>query len=126
MGFGEIILRILGAIVALAVVLFLAWFTLRWLNKRVPGMPGGGGRLINILDRVSFGKNSSLLLVRVQNKVFLVAMSEHAIQAVHEFDDPDEEMKLPEQGEALPFSDALKQAVSKLKKPSDDGPGGTL
>ena len=126
MGFGDVILKILGAIVALGVVLFLAWFTLRLLNKRMPGMSGGNNRLIQVLDRVAFGKNGSLLLVRVQDKVFLVAISEHAIQTVHTFEDPDEIMKLPQLNETIPFSDAFKQAVSKLTKPKDDGPGGKL
>lgn len=127
MGFGEIILRMLGAIAALAAVLFLAWYILRWINKRVPGAGNSGhGRLLNVLDRVNTGKNSSLLLVRVKDKVFLVAVSEHAIEKISEFDDPDETMKLPATSESIPFSDALKQAASKLRKPKDDGPGGNL
>ncbi len=122
MGFGETILRILGALAALALVLFLAWFILRWMGSRMGGTPGGAKRLLNILDRVSFGKNSSLLLVRVQSKVYFLAVSDHAIAKIGEFDDPDGEIQTPPPGEMIPFSDAMKQAMQKLKKPK--GPGG--
>ncbi len=122
LGFGETILRIMGALAALALVLFLAWFTLRWLGTRMGGTPGGSNRLLHILDRVSFGKNSSLLLVRVQQKVYFMAVSEHAIEKIGEFDDPEGLIQTPSPTEVLPFSDTMKQAMQKLKKPK--GPGG--
>lgn len=114
--FGETILRILGAIAALALVLFLAYVILRWLNKRMPGVGGGAssGRMITVLDRVTLGKNSSILLVRVQDRVFLVGISEHAVQTLAEFDDPDGELTLPAAGENPGFSAAMKDAVAKM------------
>lgn len=125
MTFGETILRIIGALAALALVLFLAWFILRWLGGRMNGVSGGGKRLLNVLDRVSCGRNSSLLLVRVQEKVFFIAVSEHAIEKIGEFDDPNGELQLPPPGEMIPFSEALRQAAQKLKKPKGpDEPGG--
>ncbi len=129
MGFGETILRIMGALLALVIVLALAWFVLHWLSKRMGGVSafGRSGRLLQVLDRTPLGKNSSLVLVRVQNKVYLLALSEHCIQTVNEWDDPDENIKPPPPPEnLLSFQDALKEAAKKLKKPDrPNGPGGT-
>lgn len=113
---GETIMRILGAIAALALVLFLAYILLRWLNKRMPGLGAGGaaGKMITVLDRVTLGKNSSILLVRVQDRVFLVGISENAVQTLAEFDDPEGELTLPDKGENPSFSEAMKDAVAKM------------
>ncbi len=117
--------RIIGALVALALVLFLAWWVLRWVNKRVPGMgaAGGANRLIKVLDRVSVGKNSTVVLMRVEDKVLLVAVSEHAIEKLQEFDDPDGKIKLPETPQNLQFSSVMKDAMSRFtgKDSSKDG-----
>lgn len=115
MGFGEMLLRILSAIAALALVLFLAWLVLRWINKRVPGMGGGAsGRMITVLDRISVGKNSYIVLLRVQDKVLLVGISDHAVEKLYELDDPEGKMKLSERPEAPSFTDAMKDAAAKM------------
>ena len=127
MGFGETILRILGALLALALVLFLAWFTLQWMGRRMTGTTGRSGHLLKVLDRVPLGKGSSLLLVRVQDKVYFIASSEHTIEKIGEIEDPDETLKLPDPAETISFTDALKDAAKKLKGPKDQGkPGGSL
>lgn len=113
MGFGEIVLRILGAIVSLGVVLLLAWLVLRFVNRSVPGFSGSSARMIKVLDRVSFGRNSSLLLIRVQDTVMLVACSEHAIEKLCEFDDPEGKLQPPKPAENVNFAAALKDAAAK-------------
>jgi flagellar biosynthetic protein FliO len=102
-----------STLLALVLVLFLAWLLLRWMNRRVPGM-GGGGRLIKVLDRTQAGKNSSILLLRVQDKVFLVAVSEHAIEKLYEFDDSDGQIAPPKAPEYASFSNTLKDAAKRF------------
>lgn len=125
MNLGEIVLRLLGVMVALGVVLFLAWLTLRFMNRKMPGMAGGSSRLIQVLDRVSTGRSSSLMLIRVQDTVMLVAFSEHTVQKLCEFDDPEGKMKLPEMTGAFTgsFASALKDAATRagLKPKNDKG-----
>lgn len=111
MGFGEAVLRVIGAIVALALVLFLAWLMLRWMNGRMPGNRGGSGRMIQVLDRLSFGRGSGLLLVRVHNKVLLVGFSDQHSQTLCEFDDPEGSIKALDDVEPISFQDALKNAA---------------
>lgn len=124
MSFLEVVFRLLGAIAALAFVLFLAWVVLRWAGKHTAGSSARSGRMIQILDRVSTGRNSSVLLLRVQDKVLVVAMSEHAIEKLCEIDDPGQEFKQPETPESVSFSVALKDAVSKMGLGTNNKPKG--
>ena len=78
MNFWEAIVRVLGAILALALVLFLAWLVLRLLNRAMPGLQGtaaGRGRFVQVPERIPYGKGPTLLLLRVQSTVILVACS---------------------------------------------------
>lgn len=125
---GETIVRILSAIAALALVLVLAYLFLRWLNRRVPGVGAGSapGKMITVLDRVTLSRTSSILLVRVQDRVFLVGISEHAIETLAELDDPEGKLKLPDPGDNPTFSAALKDAVGKMGFGSKKDKGGRL
>lgn len=123
----EVVLRVISALAALVVVLLLAWLLLRWLNKRMPGMSGGSARMITVLDRVAVGKSGVVLLLRVQDKVFLVAVNEHAIEKLHEFEDPEGIMKLPDVVANPSFAEALKDAAGKVgfgKKKDENKDGG--
>lgn len=112
--FLEALLRILGALVALGFVLFLAWFVLQWLNKRMPGTVTGAGRMIQVLDRAAFGKNNHLILAKVDTKVFLLAFSEHSVETVAEFDDPDGKYTTAKPVDAPNFSAMLKDAAAQM------------
>lgn len=114
MPFFEAAARIVGAIAALGLVLLLAYFLLHWLNKRMPGMSGGPNRLIQVLDRVAVGRGGSIMLLRVQDKVLLVAVTDKAVEKLCEFDDPEGKIAQPEPLQAMDFSAALKEAGAKF------------
>ena len=121
----EVVGRILGAMVALVLVLLAAWMLLRWMGSRMPGMGGGGAsRLVKVLDRVNVGKGSCILLLRVQDKVLLVAMTEHGTEKLCEFDDPDGTMMPPVQAEVPAFSTALKDAARRMMGKEPQEPAG--
>ncbi len=109
----DMMLQILGAILALIVVLLLAWLLLRWMNKRVPGMGTGSAKMIKVLDRVNVGR-TTVVLMRVESKVLLVAMSEHSIQKLQEFDDPNGDIA-PTISSVPSFSDTLKDVTKRMK-----------
>lgn len=127
----DLVGRIMGALVALILVLLAAWMLLRWMNNRVPGMGGGGAaRLVKVLDRVAVGRNSSILLLRVQDKVLLVAMTEHGAEKLCEFDDPDGTIAPDTPAGDVPgFAAVLKDTARKLvgkepeKTAGEDAPG---
>lgn len=115
----EAIREIGGVILALVLVLLLAWLVLRWLNNRMPGLGGGSTeRMIRVLDRVAVGKNVVVLLVRVKDTVMLVAVSDHAIEKLAEFDAADGSFDVKKAAAENPsFAAALKDAVAKTKLP---------
>ncbi len=121
-------MRVVMTILALALVLFLAWALLRWMNRRMPGMAGGGAaRMIKVLDRVQAGKSSTLLLVRVQDKVFLLGAGDRGVDKICEFDDPEGKLLPPAIGEPPSFAAALRDAAAKAgfgkkKTEGDDAP----
>ena len=120
----ELVARISGAMLALVLVLLAAWLLLRWLNNHVPGMGGGTTRLLKVLDRVAVGRNSSILLLRVQDKVLLVAMTDHDAEKLCEFDDPDGTIAPPVTAGQVPgFAAILKETAQKMvgKVPKDGG-----
>ena len=127
MGFLEVAGRIVTAILSLVLVLALAYFVLRWMGKRAPGVMSGKGRMITVLDRVSTGRNSGMMLVRVGERVLLVAYSEHNVEKVYDFDDPDGKFVPPlPPGNMMNFSDALKEAASKFGAGKKNGGGDGL
>lgn len=117
MSFWEAIIRVLGAILALALVLFLAWLVLRLLNRAMPGLQGtsaGRGRFVQVLERIPYGKGTTLLLLRVQNTVMLVACTEHAVEKLWEIEDADGSFQPPAPGEMPSFADSLKSAAGRM------------
>ncbi len=120
----DLIGRITGAIVALVLVLLSAWLILRWIGKKMPGVSGGSARLIQVLDRYGVGRGSTLLLIRVQSKVMLVAISEHTAEKLCEFDDPEEKItSMSKVADTMDFSAALSGAIKQFKNRGNKGEG---
>jgi flagellar biosynthetic protein FliO len=118
----DVVVRLISAGLVLVLVLLLAWLVLRWLSRR---MPGAGvptkKRAIKVLDRLSMGRSGTVMLLRVKDKVLLVAMTDHGAEKLYEFDDPDGEFDLEKPGEAPAFADALKDAARRLRGKKKDG-----
>lgn len=115
--------RLMGVLVVLVLVLLAAWMLLRWMNKKMPGMgTGGNARLIRVLDRVAVSRTSSILLLRVQDKVFLVAITEHGAEKLSEFDDPDGTITPPIPQEGSAFSSILLDTAKRFVRKDDKNP----
>lgn len=72
-----------STLLALALVLFLAWFFLSRIGR--VSQTGGGQRRILVLDRLAVDRDKVLLLVAVGERTFLLAMSAGAVNTVCEF-----------------------------------------
>ena len=110
--FGMLFLRM---VIFLALVLLLIYILLRKVLPMIMRAPGYANRTIRILERVPLDPKRSLLVVEVQDKVYLIGAAEGQINVMMELDR--EKMTAPT---AAPqrrptFQEILKKTFSKSK-----------
>ena len=71
-------LKILFYLIVLIAVLVLAYYTTRMLGRGMGRTRGTGG--MEILDQMALGRDSYLLVVKVQERIFLIGVSPGRIQ----------------------------------------------
>ncbi len=79
-------LKILFYLIVLIAVLMLAYYTTRMLGR---GMGRTGGPGMEILDQMALGRDSYLLVVKVQERIFLIGVSPGRISKVEELESYD-------------------------------------
>ncbi|MEG0339548.1 MAG: flagellar biosynthetic protein FliO [Oscillospiraceae bacterium] len=102
---------ILTVLASLCFVLFLAYYLLHWLNRRMPTQGASGS--IKILDRVNIGREKSLLVIKAGGKTMLIAMSDNAIEKLAEYESDEPFIIAKSAVETMDFKTALRSAVSK-------------
>ena len=118
----SLILSLIGSILLFALVLFLAWFCTRWIGKRFGLRTVAGGSKIRILDRMVLGTDRSLVVVRLEDRVWLLGVTAHHISKIEELDSeqfPEEEPSQEEGSRGMSailsgspnFAAALKNAL---------------
>lgn len=115
---------ILGTIIGIAFILYLAYIATKLLGKRI-SFKNGGGKKIRILDSVSLGQGKSILLVKAGERVFLVGAAEN-INLISELEgslSDDEEQEVPS---GMDFKTAFKKVLENnfgknKKKGNEDG-----
>lgn len=116
-GIFHIIMGFLGIIA----VLFLAYYLTRFYAKRFGAVLGHSDN-IKVIDRVPVGKGSSIAVIELQEKQYMVGITEHSINLITKLD---ENLPAPSSVEPMKFSDAgffktLKTAVSKESEEPND------
>jgi flagellar biogenesis protein FliO len=98
-------------------LMFLSFFGLRMLNRRISV---SGGRL-RVIDRVAIGRDSMILVVSVCGKLILVGVSQQKIEKLDDLDITEEEYveaAFANSQKVLPFSDIL-SSIGITRKNSD-------
>ncbi|MEG1699288.1 MAG: flagellar biosynthetic protein FliO [Oscillospiraceae bacterium] len=98
-------------LISLVFVLFLAWYLLRWMGKKMPSSGQSGS--IKILDRVNIGREKWIMIVQAGDKTLLVGMSDNAISTLCEFD-ANTEFAAKETPKETDFVALLQNAVKKF------------
>ena len=80
-------LKILFYLIVLIAVLVLAYYTTRMLGRGMGRTRGTGG--MEILDQMALGRDSYLLVVKVQERIFLIGISPGRISKVEELESYD-------------------------------------
>lgn len=108
-------------IVALAIVLPLAYLAARLYSKQAGG---GKSRALNVLDARVLGPNRGIYLVEAGERLLLLGVTSHQITLLAEFTDPDQIERLKESangGNAAPFSEFLGNAIKKSRRGETEG-----
>lgn len=108
---------VLWLIMSLAIVLGIAWLTLRFMSKR-NGSAGSAGS-IKVLDRVIVGKDQSILLVKCGSKVLVVAFSNGGATVLSQLTQ-EEQANLQPPSQMPDFSSILQKAVNFKKQKKED------
>jgi len=111
--FGALFLRML---VFLALTVLLIVFLLKKvLPLVVPGAQHNRTKSIRVLERVPIDQRKSLLVVEIQEKIYLIGSAEGQINILMELDR--EKVLMPENIDAKPssFAEVLKKTLSRTK-----------
>lgn len=95
---------LLGALLPLAAILLLAYWSSRYLGKRWGY--ASSGKNLKVIDRIQVGADRYLLLVALKEHTYLIGVSDSGIRLLAE---PEGTFEEPEQGEDIKgFREVLK------------------
>ena len=100
---GNPFVSLLGMLVLIAAILFLAWWATKQIAQR-PGLQGFGGRLPNgdmsVLAQIPLGREQRLVVVECAARYFLLGVTEHNISMLSELDEESVQQWRQEQDES--------------------------
>ena len=122
----ESILVGIGTIVLMLAVFVGAYYFSKFFAKQYQPKIGGKERNIEIIERMAVGKDQSLALVRVSDKVFLLAFTAQSVTKIEEMDASlfpakTETFKVEETSFMTFFTDAYNNLLNKKNEEKGDG-----
>lgn len=108
---------VLWLIMSLAIVLGIAWLTLRFMSTRSGGANSAGS--IKVLDRVIVGKDQTILIIKCGGRVQVVAFTNGGATVLSELTE-EEQGKLNTPPPMADFSSILKKAITFGKSKKED------
>ena len=108
---GAKIFTALGILLVLVVILYLSYICTKYVGQRVRGSGfGGSSRNIRVLEQRAFNQESSVALLQVSERIFLVGVTSHEVSLLTEIDDDSllQDLSLSEEESPVPsFKDLL-------------------
>ena len=118
------ILTGIGTIVLMLLVFVGAYYFSKFVSKKYQPKYGNV-RNIEIIERMTVGKDQSLALVRVSGKVFLLAFTAQSVTKIEEMDSSlfpvDTEVQKTGENFMNFFTDAYKNLLNKKNEEKGDG-----
>lgn len=107
---------VIGTLIGIAAILYLAYIATKLLGRRMNIRPGGSRRL-QIIDSVSVGKDKSVMIVKAGERTFLVGAAQGGVSLISELDSSEfeaEDTKPLKQSETgMDFKTAFKTVLEK-------------
>ncbi len=114
---------LLGVLAVVVLILYLAYFAAKWVGTH--GAPGGAGALraggsgdLRLLAQLGVGRNERLVLVRLEQRCYLLGVTEHSITLLRELDDEESARWLAQNGNASAaqgFMEVLSETLRRKK-----------
>ncbi|MCR2024329.1 flagellar biosynthetic protein FliO [Anaerotruncus colihominis] len=76
----------IGALVIFILILVLAYFATKYIGRRYGTTGASGGRYVEVLERVAFGPDRALFVVRTGGKILLLGATAHHVELITELD----------------------------------------
>ena len=112
----------IGMLAATALILALAYWTTKWVASRGPGglsagsMSGGSARF-HVLGQISLGRSERLVLVRLEDKCYLLGVTSGSITLLKELEGDEAKSWLAEaeRNTSPSFLEILGESLRKKK-----------
>lgn len=116
------VITVLFTIVLFAAILYLAYLTTKFIGKKYSISSGMSGKNLKIIDSLSLAPDKVLMIVKAGGKTVLVGLSRDHMEYICDVDE--NELTIPEEGAAAPFSsdligafkNVLSEKMSNLKQ----------
>ncbi len=103
-------ISVAGAILMIVAIVVLAFYSTRWLGKRMGG--SAASKYLSVVDRISLGQDKCIAIVKVGQKHLLIGVSSGSVTNLGELNEEDLSQVTTQQ--AYPsFGDALRDSIKK-------------
>ena len=107
----KLIFQLIFGLILFVSILYLSYVATKGISKKL-SLNGRGGKNLKIIESVSVGRESSMLLVKAGEKILVVGATSHSLTLISELS-PDEINEedvsvLSGTGNTMDFSEALK------------------
>ncbi len=103
-------LSVAGAILMIVAIVVLAFYSTRWLGKRM-GV-SAASKYLTVVDRISLGQDKFIAIVKMGGKHLLIGISSGSVTNLGELSE--EDMIQQPSDQTLPsFGDAFKESLKK-------------
>lgn len=118
----QLLLMILNIIVVLPFILFLIYLSLKYGGGKLQSLQNG--RFVKVIERVPITKESSILVVKIGEKAYVMSAGNNKTEILMELEEDEiqkiESMnKLPQYSRAN-IDDSVKKILDKLKLKKED------
>lgn len=115
------ILSMIGSLVLIVLVLVLTYYATRWYARRMG--QSGTGKYIKVLDKAMLAAGTSVALVKVGERYYLLGAGDKQVNLLAELADF-EELSPADSATAAPFSQVLRGLLQKSRTGGDSGEDG--
>lgn len=118
----KLVIQLILGLAMFAGVLWLSYAATKNISKRL-SLNGKGGQNLKIIESVSTGRESSLMIVKAGRKYLLVGMTSGSMTLISELssDDIESPESMQETAETMDFSEALKINIARIMNKKNNG-----